>query len=398
MSLEVAGECVQFARVILAAFLIVIQSAVISPPVSPVATSVPPPIVSTTASKPEPWLTTFRAGEVRCGGDKPHVLHREQPMPAAYMRYPGLRPAQVAPAPIRLDFRIDRSGRPLGITISGAAVPHGADIMPAFAAWRFEKGADRANCDILFERHETPVPEADLQSIYRLMALVDPRQLGGGGALRGAVLRRAAPDGSDCLDRRPATRQQVFPAFEQIPQTPGTVSYSFMTFDIDAAGRPVNVRLVSSGGNAELDRQSLDAATRSRFAPGERRGCLMWFHRTPTEPLEAPLAPSAESLAPPGSNCPTDAREPWVKLPPLVFPNEFRRRNIEGWAVVGYDLAPWGGVGNVQLLAAEPAKPFGERAVSVVRNGTKKESPNGYRGCAIRVRFVITDDGPDQEE
>lgn len=383
----------------LAAFLIAIQSVAGSPPVSPVATSVPsPPVVSTTARKAEPWLTTFQAGEVRCGGSSPHVLQREQPMPGAYMRYPALGLAQAAPTSIRLNFRIDGSGRPLGIRISGAAVPLGPDVMPAFAAWRFEKGPERANCELVFERREAPVSQADLQSVYRFIALVGPRQLGGSEALRRAVLRRATPDGSNCMDRRPNIRQQVFPAFDQIPQTLGTVSHSFMTFDIDAAGRPINVRLVSSGGNAELDRQSLGATARSRFAPGERRGCLMWFYRIPTEPLEAPLGPSAEALAPPNSNCPTDAREPWVQLPPLVFPEEFDRRNIEGWAIVGYDLAPWGGVGNVQLLAAEPARPFGERAVNVVRNGTKKEAPNGYRGCTIRVRFEITDDGPDPEE
>ena len=319
-------------------------------------------------------------------------------MPSAYMRYPTTQPAQAAAPVATIRFRIDPSGRPLGISWDGGGAPHGPDVMPAFAAWRFEKGQERAKCEVALERQEARVSQADLQSVYRLMALVNPRQLPGGEELRKAVLRRATPEGSDCMDRRPNIRQQVFPAFEQIPQAKGTVSHSFMTFDLDATGRPVNVRLVGSGGNAELDRQSLNAAARSRFAPGERRGCLMWFYRVPSEPLEAPLGPSAESLAPTNSNCPTDSREPWVQLPPLVYPNEFRRRRIEGWAIVGYDLAPWGGVGNVQLLAAEPASPFGQRAVGVVRNGRKKESPNGYRGCTIRVRFVITDDAPDPEK
>lgn len=374
----------------------VVAPVVVSPPILPVATSgSPPPIVSTTGRKAEPWLTTFQAGEVRCGGGSPRALHREQPVPDAYMRYPG-QDAPQATAAVHLNFRIDSSGRPLGIKITGAAAPSAPDLMPAFAAWRFEKGQERGNCELVFERREAPVSQADLQSVYRLMALVDPRQLGGGAALPKAILDRAAPDGSNCTDRRTNIRQQVFPAFEKIPQAAGTVSHSFMTFDIDAAGRPVSIRLVGSGGNAELDRQSLEATARSRFARGERRGCLMWFHRIPTEPLEAPLGPSADSLAPSNSNCPTDAREPWVQLPPLVFPPEFDRRKIEGWAIVGYDVAPWGGVGNVQLLAAEPASAFGLRAVNVVRNGTKKESPNGYRGCTIRVRFKITDDGPEE--
>jgi TonB family protein len=381
----------------IAALLFAVDSLINFPPAPPVVRMTTPPVISTTGSKAEPWLTTYRAGDPSCDVGLPRVVHREEPLPSAYMRYPNLQAAQALP-PVSIRFRIDPSGRPVGIKLVDGAAPHGPDVIPAFAAWRFEKGQERASCELAFEKRESPVPQADLQSVYRWIALVDPRQLGGGEALRRAVFSRAIPDGSDCADRRPNIRQQVFPAFEQIPQAPGTISHSFMTFDIDAAGRPINVRLVGSGGNAELDRQSLDAVARSRFAPGERRGCPMWYYRTPTEPLEAPLGPSPESLAPPGSNCPTDDREPWAQLPPLVFPNEFRRRNIEGWAIVGYDLAPWGGVGNVQLLAAEPASPFGERALGVVRNGTKKESPNGYRGCTIRVRFEITDDGPGPEE
>jgi TonB family protein len=345
----------------------------------------------------EPWLATYRLGDPSCGGGLPRIVHREEPMPSAYMRYPATQPAQAPPPAAAIRFRIDPSGRPLGIRLVGGGAPHGPDVAPAFAAWRFEKGQERADCELVFERREAPVSQADLQSVYRLMALVDPRQLGGGEVLRKAVVRRATPDGSNCLERRPNIRQQVFPAFERIPQATGTVSHSFMTFDIDATGRPVNIRLASSGGNAELDRQSLDAAARSRFAPGERRGCLMWFHRTQTEPLEAPAPPEADSLRPPGSNCPADDSTPWAQLPPLVFPNEFRRRNIEGWAIIGYDLAPWGTVGNVRLLAAEPANLFGERAMGIVRNGRKQESPNGYRGCTIRVLFKLPEVVPEEE-
>ena len=34
-------------------------------------------------------------------------------------------------------------------------------------------------------------------------------------------------------------------------------------------------------------------------------------------------------------------------------------RAIEGWAVIAFDVAPWGGTGNVRVVASEPAADFG---------------------------------------
>jgi TonB family protein len=76
-------------------------------------------------------------------------------------------------------------------------------------------------------------------------------------------------------------------------------------------------------------------------------------------------------------------------MPPIGFPPEFERRGIEGWAVVRFDIAPWGGVGNVAVVAAEPAAAFGQQAVQIVGAARKAPSARGYTGCMARVLFKL---------
>jgi TonB family protein len=180
---------------------------------------------------------------------------------------------------------------------------------------------------------------------------------------------------------------RAFPAFEKIPQAHGTLSHSVVGFDIDAGGKPRSVRLVDTSGNAELDRQSLDAVARSSFAPGARTGCTYPYYRRQAEPLKAPDAPPSASFRPEGSTCPEELGK-WASIPRLEFPPEFLRRGIEGWAAIRYDLAPWGASGNVAVLAAEPAEAFGTQARGIVSQGRRAPS-SGYSGCVTLVRFVL---------
>jgi TonB family protein len=76
-------------------------------------------------------------------------------------------------------------------------------------------------------------------------------------------------------------------------------------------------------------------------------------------------------------------------MAPLVFPENFRRRSIEGWAVIRYDVAPWGQTGNVRVAEAQPAAGFGDAARSIVQLSTRRPSAYGYTGCLELVRFVL---------
>ena len=104
--------------------------------------------------------------------------------------------------------------------------------------------------------------------------------------------------------------------------------------------------------------------------------------------MKAPAEPDLERFRSEGAVCPASksARD---QMPALVFPEPFRRRSIEGWAIVRYDVAPWGETGNVSAVAAEPASAFGQEAVRIVQQARLAPSPQGYSGCLDLVRFVL---------
>lgn len=88
------------------------------------------------------------------------------------------------------------------------------------------------------------------------------------------------------------------------------------------------------------------------------------------------------------ANCP--AKLPWTTGPSLVFPSAFLNRRVEGWAIVAFDVAPWGDVGNLRVLASEPAADFGTQAVALLRNGKKASGGQGHTGCVEKVRFAVS--------
>jgi TonB family protein len=329
---------------------------------------------------PPPQLLTLQPGEARCDGGPQAVVRAEPPLPVA-LEYPNM---VIGTGALRLRFRIDSTGRPLGIALAEPASAPGdiRDLVPAFATWQFAPGAERAGCEIVFQPVVTPFREADRQDLDRLLALgqASPR-------LREAAGAHLALPGSDCAEE-PYIRLRAYPAFDEIAQPPGTMSYSRTAFDIDARGRPVRVRLLGSSGNAELDRQSLAAVRRSRYAPGARRGCTYQYWRRNARALAAPPAPPVDSFTSDRSTCPAQ-EERWEQLPVLTFPQEFLARGIEGWAILRYDLASWGAVGNIKVIAAEPAARFGAQAELILRGAKAKPSPAGATGCIQRILFRL---------
>jgi TonB family protein len=187
-------------------------------------------------------------------------------------------------------------------------------------------------------------------------------------------------------------RVEASPPFERIPQAPGTLSYSFMTYDIDDGGVASNVRLVSSSGNDVLDRESVRAVAAFRFAPGARTGCTHYFFRRGGV-SEAPPLPEEGPYRRPDATCPKEPPE-WAYMPALVFPAAFNRRGVQGWAVVRYDLTPEGATRNVEPLDYAPARGFAEEAVRIVLSARKPGDGRAYSGCIGRVRFELPTDDP----
>lgn len=331
-------------------------------------------------------LVDFVSGQATCDGGAAVPVRVERPLPVWGNGMPGSRPL-----PIDVKFRIDAEGRPLSIAREDTQGMHGRgpylyhssdDVLPAFTAWRFAAGQARTGCRMRFEPVAVPVAEAPAPLLRRYY--VSPHQR---RAEERELFARLHPADTNCIDAGvPQIRLRAYPAFDDIPQPAGTWSYSMTGFDIDRSGKPVRVRLIDSGGNAVLDREAVAAVRRSRFAPEARRGCTYPYHRNASVPMAAPASPSEDSFKPADARCTgTNLTFP----APLRFPTGFEQRQIEGWAIIGYDVAPWGVTGNVRVLAAEPAAAFGEQARSVIQQAREAASPYGKTGCVDVVRFVI---------
>lgn len=353
--------------------------------------SVPPIGVPPAPAPPAQVLIQLTAGEARCDGGPVQVVRLEAPLPVS-----AFGNGDNAPQPVTLSFRIDAEGRPLSIVRTDG--PPGewrqshiyyenSDVIPAFAVSRFAPGV-RSNCTIRFDARAWSTTEAPLALVQRYFVAPHQRQPG-----EQALFRRMHPANTDCIGAgSPRLRLRAFPAFEAIPIPPGAWAHAMTGFDIDARGRPANVRILGSDRNSALDRASIKAVRQSRYAPEARHGCTYPYYRRSDETIAAPVIPDKESLRPAGAHC-SEGDTGWTSMPKLTFPAGFESRRIEGWAIVGYDVAPWGQIGNVRVLAAEPAAAFGERARDIVGSARQATSPTGRSGCVDIVRFVMPQKG-----
>lgn len=92
---------------------------------------------------------------------------------------------------------------------------------------------------------------------------------------------------------------------------------------------------------------------------------------------------------------PTDARCPakveWATRPNSSYPPAYRQRAIEGWAILSFDAAPWGEIGNIKVLDAQPSADFGQQAIQILRSGRVAPSAQGATGCVETVKFKMPD-------
>ena len=326
-------------------------------------------------------LIVLRPGEATCGGIREAATYRELPIPEARYVF-----SHEPPHPLTLAFSIDSAGRPTDIHEISEAQPNGvntSDAAPSLAAWQFAPGAVRTRCIVTYSVDALPAAEVPPADAYRAFAL---RR--GNPRLLHPFYRRTIPAGSDCFDPFPMFRLRAFPPYDELDQRPGTIAWAMVGFDIDARGRTRDVRLLGGDGDAALGRASVKAVRRSRFAPAARHGCALPYARYPQMPLTPPPAAPTADYRPPDAQCegvPGD----WASMPPLTFPQPFRRRSIEGWAILRFDVAPWGETGNVEVVAAQPADAFGTAAQAIVRRAKKAPSPRGFSGCVDKVVFKM---------
>jgi TonB family protein len=322
-------------------------------------------------------LLAWMPGPVQCDRTTVPAISLQRPL--TWLAWPGQREGL---ASVTYRFRIDASGRPLSITRDGTGyVTGGEDIAPSLAASRFAGGSAHEECAITYTARSTPLA---LAPIADLMAYtIAPTN----GALPPAGWDRITPVDATCRRvPQPQGLTQVFPHFDALPATPGARNWSMVRYDINPAGRPTNVRVVEGTRNAALDTASVRAMKGWRFTRGARSGCLYPFWRSPA-PMPAPASPARSVVMPTDNHCPIAAT--WTQRPPPVYPPAWHRRAIEGWAIVAFDVAPWGDIGNLRVVASEPSAEFGEQALRTIRGARKPASATGHTGCFERVRFVL---------
>ncbi|MBB3878018.1 TonB family protein [Sphingomonas pseudosanguinis] len=340
--------------------------------------TLPPAPAIVTMASPAPSsriLLQWMPGPVTCDGVS---------ITGATIRRPwnllGWSGTSTADRAVTLRFDIDQGGRAVSVMRdSPDFVPYANDIAPALVASRFAANGAHRDCRITYSSRATPLDRADVPEL--MSYTIQPQS----GALPKEGWLRIRSAGGTCQDDpQPQPLVRVLPDFEKLSATPGARGWSMVRYDLDAKGKPVAATLLTGTANPALDAAALKAIRASRFTGGPRTGCFYPFWRAPAT-LPAPDMPEAIRDTKVAGNCP-DAHD-WATPPQLRFPEPFRRRSIEGWAVVSYDVAPWGELGNLKVIAAQPASDFGESAIAVLRSARFKVNAQGYTGCVDRVRF-----------
>lgn len=324
-------------------------------------------------------LVAWTPGSVRCEGAGTltgEALRR----PLSTLNWGGGAERSFVPAPVTVQFDIDPAGRAVSIADKRAF----GDFGPALAASAFPAKASRG-CSVTYTAAVTPIasaPVADLVS-YTISPI--------SGALPAEGWLRIRGQGSCWQAPRPQPLLRAYPDFRRVAGTPGVRDWAGVAYDLDAGGKPIHVRAADSNGNAALTDAAVKAVSASRFSGGARQGCFYPYWREP-EAIRAPAMPDKSAFGVTGAACPGDGRN-WATPPVMRYPDAYRRRKIEGWAVVRYDVAPWGAVGNVQVLAAQPAEQFGLQAVRNLEAARFAPSSQGASGCIERIRFAMPKDG-----
>ena len=346
--------------------------------------SVPAPVVNVPALSQQ--LLAWQPGEIRCDG---------QVVADAQMPRPDIAVAVTDPQRVRsvaYRFAIDEAGRPHSIArADNAFTPFAQDIGPALAASRFPAGAKRAACTVRYtpqfaSLEQAPVADLAAYSIFP----AGPKLPKAGWDRLGAV--------GNCRDRpRPAPLLRAFPDFSKVTATPGVRDWALIAFDTDAEGRPVDARVAHGTGNADLDAAAVEAVRASRFTGGARTGCLYPYWRAAGR-LTAPDKPDQGQIRPADATCP--AKIEWAIRPNSSYPPAYRKRAIEGWAILSFDAAPWGEIGNVKVLDAQPSADFGQQAIQTLRRRRVAPSAQGATRCVETVKFKMPDhygQFPDEE-
>jgi TonB family protein len=345
----------------------------------------------TGTNRPEQSLLQIPRYEVTCEGTAVRPTYAED-LRIETTRF-GSRKGDVV-----LNFNVDETGRTRDIRPSSTR-PHRASdeiVIPstpptdqeqaALAAWRFSDGPPR-DCSLTIRYAAKPLAEADRNDLLRYFAVTRTR-----GPVRDAVADRLAGPEANCGGERRGGRPPLTVSFPdyRIGQRPppGGRAWTVVRWGVNADGRAVDVETLGSSGDRALDAETRRAVFETVVQSGTPlRGCVANFYRA-GERLPAPDMP--ERADDPLQNCPDDVRTRFqTRRGSDLFPTAFRERGIEGWALVRFDLATWGQVGNVEVIDAQPAAAFGDSGLRMVQLGRAEPSHSAGVRCVVPIRYKM---------
>ena len=349
----------------------------------------PPPIRLAPREEGSPervqQLATWTPGDISCGNG--------ETLPGSLINAPipqRLRRSTSLSAPITLEFTLGPEGRAMSIaTAEGSQLSSRAfDLPPALAGSALPTFATPQQCRVTFEETMGPLEEASLEDLVRMRAYNRSVRV------PSEAWQRIVP--GDCSEKpRPRPLTLGYPDFRGLPKPQGDRNWVFLSYDTDADGRPTNLEIVESSGSSELKTQATEAVARSQFTEGNRTGCLRYFW-TGAGVVSEPERLDLDSYGDQPEAC--DADDKWAREPVLRYPETYRRRGIEGWVVMRYDVAPWGETGNIRVIDSQPTDDLGRFAVSVLNSAQYKEQEAGLTGCITRVRFRLPAPAVEEDE
>jgi TonB family protein len=371
--------------------LLAAQDAVI-----PLQRSMNPTMMRITPESKGDLVLSWDIGMITCDGEAVAAVDWIAP-------HPQFAAKKLLDFPVTIGFAIDATGRATDIRVLEGGYVEGKleasfdadnktmrvntrgvleslavrDLMPSLRASRFADGTPQANCRVVYTPQYAETEEIAPSALARI------------GAVPGIVLNGARRDqlgGGDCNTVGwPAPLLRGYPDFRLVSARDGARKWSWVRFDIDEAGVPTNVSVIASSGHDDLDAEGMRAIRDTRVAEGPRTACVTAWWRNPGI-IPAPPAPDNSDF-PEHRSC--EALRDWDTKPKLTYPQAYNERQIEGWAMLGFDIAADGSIGNVRVLSAQPSEEFGSAGITVLQSGRFAAGDEPLTQCIERVRFVI---------
>jgi TonB family protein len=303
---------------------------------------------------------------------------------------PTFHPPPIRDPKIDYSFNISPDGQVQDLvnnraTVFEAGQPfvNAQQIEPALAVLRFTPGHAMTGCQAHLDGKVLSADAAGRHEILKAFALTPFATF---AAYQTPIYRYALPPGSDCYTgEAPRPRIQYFAPVDEMKEAPGARAWAVLQYDIGSDGATRNVELAASSGRKDLDDAAREAISKSRYAPHAKRGCMTKFFDTPGAVKPPPPPPIALEKT---GGCPSSPKITFNGF--NTYPSEFARRRVEGYALLQFDVAPWGAIGEIKVLKAEPSDAFGNAARLMLQNG-KAPSGQALQGCLLPFRFKLGD-------